>query len=91
MVLEKLAKLKKLEIIDAGTGRMHLDRPLDPFLDMANLKVLTFCGKLHMVGEAAKHLQVDFTPDASKFLELAAKRIEEGTLKPRGRKLILKY
>ena len=85
LVLEQLTGLKTLEITDAGEGRMHLDRPLDPFLDIVLLRLLTFSGK------AAKSL--DLTPDASMFLALAKKRTEEGTLKPRasGKELVLNY
>ncbi|CAL5224603.1 g7314 [Coccomyxa viridis] len=85
LVLEQLTGLKTLEITDTGEGRMHLDRPLDPFLDMVLLRLLTFSGK------AAKSLEL--TPDASMFLALAKKRTEEGTLKPRasGKELVLNY
>ena len=89
MVLEQLTRLKTLEITDTGEERMHLDRPLDPFLDMAKLTLLTFQCKTQEVEEAAKSPKL--TSKARKFLRLAAKRIAKDRLKPCGRHLVLKY
>ena len=39
-ILEQLLNLTRLSLKHSGTGRMHLDRPLDPFLDMPKLERL---------------------------------------------------
>ena len=88
VVLEQLQKLQKLQFVDTGEGHLHLDRPLDPFLDMADLVLLTFSGKHSRAGQVAKPLCS--TPDAHKFLGLARQRIAEGDIKPHGRTVLLK-
>ncbi len=87
VILERLTNLRKLTVYHIGEGPMHLDRPLDPFLNMAGFKRLIFSGRYMRQGRRP----LDFTPDASKFLELAKKRIEEGGLLPYGRSVLLKY
>ena len=88
VVLEQLSGLKELQFIDTGEGHLHFDRPLDPFLDMANLILLTFSGKFPIAGQLQKPLSL--TPDAHKFLGLARQRIAEGDIKPHGRTVVLK-
>ncbi len=44
-VLERLTNLRELTVHNTGEMPMHLDRPLNPFLDMAGLESLTFCGQ----------------------------------------------
>lgn len=68
---------------------MHLDRPLDPFLDMPHFE------RLELVGDVDKQRQpvnpYGWTPDGLKFLEMADKRIAERSLMPHGRKVVLDY
>ena len=42
--LEHLTNLRGLSIINTGDAPMHLDRLLDPFLEMAHLTALVLCG-----------------------------------------------
>ena len=86
VVLEQLTNLKMLEAINTEEGLMHLDRPLDPFLDMVHLERLAFSG-----GEGQQMEYLEWTPGALKYLALAAVRILEGSLLPAGRKLDLVY
>ena len=86
-VLEQLTNLRKLTLHHIGEGPMHLDRSLDPFLNMTGFKTLIFSSRYKRQGAGP----LEFTPNASKFLELASKRIEEGNLLPYGRDVVLKY
>ena len=45
VILERLTNLRKLTVYHIGEGPMHLDRPLDPFLNMAGFKRLIFSGR----------------------------------------------
>lgn len=88
-VLEQLTNLRGLSIINTGDGPMHLDRPLDPFLEMAHLTALVLCGDPQKPGQAESlH---GWTPGALKILAHATRRILEGNLMPCGRKIALLY
>lgn len=47
-VLEQLSRLERLNLVHAGDGPMHLDRPLDPFLNMRGLIFLTLGRAMHL-------------------------------------------
>ena len=88
--LEQLTNLRSLVAVHTGVGPMHLDRPLDPFLDMAHLRALIFgCADSGRSRQAESFSR--WTPDALKFFGLASRRILEGSLMPCGRKVTLKY
>ena len=57
---------------------MHLDRPLDPFLEMPSLQKLEFTGTQSSGGGRIGH----WTPNALKILGLAQNRIFEMELPP---------
>lgn len=67
-VLVRLTNLLEFNVIHTGEGLMHLDRPLDPFLDMMHLKLLTF--SKFSQGLAGRIYR--WTPGALKFLGLQA-------------------
>lgn len=89
VVLEQLTNLRSLVAIDTGAGPVHLDRPLDPFLDMTHLRALVLGGKAW--GPPLTGQSHGWTPDALKFLGLASRRILDGSLMPGGRKVTLVY
>jgi len=66
-VLEQLTRLERLNLFHAGDGPMHLDRPLDPFLNMRGLIFFTL-GRV-------RHLPVQgvglWTPAALRLLGMA--------------------
>lgn len=78
--LEQFTQLEQILIVSRETisKPMHLDRPLCPFLDMANLKRLEFSG--NRIGENGIG---NWTLQALKMLGMARKRIQEGQLLPR--------
>ena len=86
IVLEGLPNLRVLEATNTEGGLLHLDRPLDPFLDMVHLEELAFSS-----GDVLEKEFLDWTTDALKYLALAAVRILDGSLLPPGRKLHLAY
>ena len=82
VVLEQLTNLKSFTAINSEEGPMHLDRPLDAFLDMPRLEHLTFSQAPGRAGYVDR-----WTPCGLKFLGLASQRIAEGTLLPSGKEL----
>ena len=88
--LEQLTNLRSLVAVNTGEGPVHLDRPLNPFLDMAHVRTLVFgCVISEMPGQAERFHH--WTPDALKFFGLATRRILEGGLMPCGGTVTLKY
>ena len=86
VALEQLTNLFIFNAVNSEEGPMHLDRPLDPFLDMPQLERLTFSLAPGRTGNVYR-----WTPCGLKFLGLASLRIADGSLLPRGRKLVLTY
>lgn len=76
--LEQLTNLKELIISREGEDGMHLNRPLDPFLEMHRLQKLEFTGTRSSGGGRIGH----WTPSALKILGLAQNRILEMQLPP---------
>ncbi len=86
VMLEQLTNLRELTVINTGEGLMHLDRPLDPFLDMVHFERLEFCS-----GGMPKKHNKEWTADALRILGPARRRILQGSLLPAGRKVDLIY
>ena len=86
VVLEQLANLRGLTVINSRKNLMHLDRPLDPFLDMVHLVRLEFCSS-----DMPKKHDKEWTADALEILRLARRRTLQGSLLPAGRKVDLIY
>jgi len=76
--LEQLTNLKELIISRQGADGMHLDRPLDPFLEMPSLQKLEFTATQSDGEGRIGH----WTPNALKILGLAQNRIFEMELPP---------
>ena len=90
VVLEQLTNLRSLSIMSTTReGLMHLDRPLDPFLDMVHLEVLNLQGQYWSADQV--HSAISWTLDGLRLLGLASRRILQGNLLPPGRKLALTY
>ena len=86
MVLEQLTNLRELTVINTWEGLMHLDRPLDPFLDMVHFERLEFCS-----GGVPKKHDKERTADALEILRTARRRTLQGSLVPAARKVDLIY
>lgn len=84
LVLEQLSSLKHLAIHNSGSTTMHLDRPLDPFLEMASLTTLTLLGDS---GERCGYSS--WTPHALRLLGLAQQRILQMQRRPGGKAMRL--
>lgn len=96
-ILEQLPSLRTLSLTHSKCNHMHLDRPLDPFLDMPRLEML----ELHsdwsgdLVDDEGNPI-VDtgmcrWTPLALRFLGLAEKRIKQMQRASPGRSMTLSY
>ena len=83
VVLEQLTNLRCLTLIDTKQGPMHLDRSLDPFLNMKDLGCLRFLG----YPAASEHAQTRFewTSEALGFLSLARIRLQREAQMPGSR------
>ncbi|CAL5222656.1 g5053 [Coccomyxa viridis] len=89
-ILEQLPILRTLSLRHNRKRLMHLDRPLDPFLDMPTLKFLELFSCLHGgVGDGSGMCL--WTPAALKLLGLADQRIMQMRLAPPGRTITLRY
>lgn len=89
-ILEQLLNLTALCLEHAGHSCMHLDRPLDPFLDMPRLETLKLLSNWNgslMDGTGMRM----WSPPALRFLGLAEKRIRQMQLKTSGRSITLTY
>ena len=76
VVLEQLTNLRGLTMRDTKRGPMHLDRSLDPFLDMQHLAGLMFMGKPAKIKHALQ-TRYEWTPEALEILLLARIRLQE--------------
>ena len=88
VILEQLTNLRKFSAYHSGKGPLHLNRPLDPFLDMPHFEYLELVGGVENWQAVNPH---GWTADGLKFLQMAEKRIAEGSLMPRGRTVVLNY
>ena len=89
-ILEQLPILRTLSLRHNRKRLMHLDRPLDPFLDMPTLEFLELFSCLHGgVGDGSGMCL--WTPAALKLLGLADQRIMQMRLAPPGRTITLRY
>lgn len=86
MALEQLPILNSLDISHNGEGRMHLDRPLDPFVDMESLEMLSFSSH---IGKA--NGDGNWTLQALRLLGLAQKRVLHRSMTLGGKMLSLEY
>ena len=89
VVLEQLTHLRTFVVHHTSEALKHLDRPLDPFLDMPHLEILSLEGR--SVSAGLFDSIPAWTPAASRLLGLASRRILEGGLLPNGRRLFLDY
>ena len=91
-ILEQLPNLMSLSLTHSGQCRMHLDRPLDPFLDMPRLETLELQSSWNKQLMAGMHMCM-WTPLALSFLGLAARRIMQMQLQATspGRSITLTY
>lgn len=89
-ILEELINLTALCPEHAGGSCMHLDRPLDPFLDMLRLESLQLlsCWNRGLLDGTGMRM---WSPPALRFLGLAEKRIRQMQLTPPGRSISLTY
>ena len=73
-ILEQLPRLMSLRLPHRSLKPAHLDRPLDPFLDMTRLgKLELVCGET--CDELSRGTKCAWTPVALKFIGMAEKRI----------------
>lgn len=86
MVLEQLTSLRGLSIRSVPfKSLMHLDRPLDPFLDLPSIESLHFRGDLPFYGYST------WSAPALVLLGQAEKRIADMQRVPGGRSIKLRY
>ena len=90
--LEQLSGLTTLSLTHSKSNRMHLDRPLDPFLEMPRLKKLELTSTWYssMMADAGAGMCI-WTPPALRLLGLAEKRIRQMQNTPPGRSIDLSY
>ena len=75
-ILEQLPNLTSLALKHSGQCRMHLDRPLDPFIDMPRLEKLELHSSWNLeLMDGTRIRMCMWTPLALGFLALAQKRI----------------
>ena len=89
-ILESFLSLTMLSLGHSETSLMHLDRPLDPFLEMPRLEKL----ELYSSWDAKEKPGADmcmWTPPALRYLGLAEKRIMQMQIKSPGRSITLVY
>ena len=87
-ILEQLVSLRALSLTHNRNSRMHLDRPLDPFLDMPMLRQLQLHSDWQSTRAAGTGMCM-WTPASLGLLGLARKRILQMRLTPAGRSIIL--
>ena len=87
-ILEQLRGLRALSLTHSGNSRMHLDRPLGPFLDMPRLENLELQSSWNedMMGGAGMCM---WTPKGLRMLGLAEKRIRHMQMRRPGRSITL--
>ena len=85
LVLEQLTNLRVLAMTDTKQGPMHLDRSLDPFLDMKHLGSLAFMGK-PAKSEHALQTRFEWTSEALEVLLLARIRLQNEAQMPGSRR-----
>ena len=73
-IVEQLCRLRRLCLTHCRETRMHLDRPLDPFLDMPSLALLKL-ESLWQGRTVAETGMCKWTPAALRLLGLAENRI----------------
>ena len=89
-ILEQLPNLTSLVLKHSGQCRMHLDRPLDPFIDMPKLEKLELHSSWNLDLMDGTHMCM-WTPPALKLLGLAEKRIMQMRVTSPGRYITLLY
>ncbi len=89
-ILEQFRSLETLSLRHSNveSSFMHLDRPLDPFLDMPRLDTLRLESDWDIYGVEDS---VAWTPAGLKFLGMAEKRIMQMRLTSPGRVFTLRY
>ena len=90
-ILEQLPNLKTLSLMHTERNCMHLDRPLNPFLDMPRLEQLrleTYWQRGYVDGAG---VLCNWTPAALRLLGLAEKRLKEIRMRVPGRSITLIY
>ena len=89
-ILEQLPNLITLSLWHRGPNLMHLDRPVDPFLDMSQLtKLVLQSGRVP--GTVVGGRTCLWTPPALRLLGLAEKRIRQMRRTLPGRSITLIY
>ena len=90
-ILEQLPRLTALRLRHSGPQPAHLDRPLNPFLEMPRLEKLKLvcCGQTRAA--ISRGAQCTWTPVALKFIGMAEKRIMQMRLTPPGRSITFVY
>ena len=90
-ILEQLLSLTSLSLRHNKGGRLHLDRPLDPFLDMPRLKQLRLESRWQVGDANGAGALSSWTPAALRLLGLAEERLREMRAASPGRSFTLIY
>lgn len=90
-ILEQLLNLTSLSLRHSKGNCLHLDRPLDPFLDMPRLKQLRLESRWQPGGADGAGALRSWTPAALRLLGLAEKRLTEMRVASPGRSFTLIY
>ena len=90
-ILEQFVSLVTLTLWHCLRSYMHLDRPLDPFLDMPRLKRLKLWSGTRYSAEAKGTGMCMWTPGALRLLGLAEKRITQMQSTLPRRSILLSY
>ena len=90
-ILEQLVSLKELSLRHSKRTLMHLDRPLDPSLDMPKLAQLRLESSWQQISVHGGATLLSWSPAGLKLLGLAQKRISLMRMRSPRRSLTLIY